>query len=235
MFYSVNFHCNALGLRQDKVYELSFMFRVRNESGESNESDTHTHTLQSTHSSENLSFYNCFASFWQRPRGLDDNNNNPSSSSMYRQAVVLVSHWPIPQLAFQLLFKLDEAFFLHVLNIRPPIDASDSESIENSSIEFRKQQQTAAENLVSVAELQFSMWPEPAAGSLVLPFMGEMIQYALPAALPSVYTSSLGVMFEGINIISLLGPLGLLLYFLITLSSVSPSLPSFANFDFRFF
>ena len=106
-------------------------------------------------------FLNCFVSFVQRPRDTD--------GTCFKQAVIITSHFAIPQIAFRLLFRLDESF------LRPLVSGSSNESDSHHE---------AAKNLVMLASVEFRKWPIPSAGQMVFPFMGEAIQYSFPTTMP---------------------------------------------------
>eukprot|EP00601_Ochromonadales_sp_CCMP2298_P008802 CAMPEP_0173204770 /NCGR_PEP_ID=MMETSP1141-20130122/20327_1 /TAXON_ID=483371 /ORGANISM="non described non described, Strain CCMP2298" /LENGTH=135 /DNA_ID=CAMNT_0014130511 /DNA_START=9 /DNA_END=412 /DNA_ORIENTATION=- len=86
-----------------RMKELKYMFRVREKETELSKASV---------------FYNCFVYYRQEAYGkradLPPSGSETASfgvgdeSRLLRQAVVLVSRWPFPQLAFRLLCKLDE-------------------------------------------------------------------------------------------------------------------------------
>ena len=164
----------------DYPTQLSFMFRCR----------CRAHP-ESCDENDDLGLLNCFVSFSQR--SVD--------GAMFQQAVVLVSHWAVPQLSFQLLFRLDEAYFSGVVMRDQNSDVF---------VDRNKVLSGIADNAIAVAEIEFSSWPYPSLSGKPqeLPFLGESIQCTLPVV--SGYHVGLGMNFEGINLISLFGPLGLL-------------------------
>jgi hypothetical protein len=137
---------------------------------ESSSGNQNNSSSSSGSSSYNDDFLNCFVSFSQRPEEKD-----PNTLCFYREALVIVSHWPIPQLAFKLLSQLEETHFVNVINKKIESTNDDPTSME----EFGKFLKVSAENLTVVADENFSKWgiPSPHNLNINLPFMGEVLYY----------------------------------------------------------
>ena len=136
------------------------------------ESSSGNHNNSSSSSSSSYDdFLNCFVSFSQRPEEKD-----PNTLCFYREALVIVSHWPIPQLAFKLLSQLEETHFVNVINKNIESTTNDDPRYLEEFGEFLK---VTAENLTVVADENFSKWgiPSPHNLNINLPFMGEVMYY----------------------------------------------------------
>lgn len=166
-----------------KVQELSYMFRCRDRS-------------QRAKGGADV-FYNCYVSYKQKSLV----SSTDKSTNLFRQALVIVSRWPYPQLAFMVLDKLDEALFWQVGSSNSTTASDEASSPEN------------IQALLMAAYGQLVVWPKPQRKmDFSLPFLGEMLQYATPY---EIYAKdgvnlNLGVAFDGVNLISMFAPLGLL-------------------------
>jgi len=171
-------------LRGSKEQELNFMFRCRDKSPGTD--------------GQGLTYYNCYVSYRQR----SSVSVTDKSANLNRQSLVLVSKWPYPQLAFRVLSKLDEALFWQVGATGSAGGAAGSDDAECS-----------VQALLMAGFGQFHMWPRPARNfGFSLPFLGEMLQYSTPQDMYARdgINLNLGSAFDGVNLVSMFGPLGIL-------------------------
>jgi len=96
-------------VRSSSAQEFKFMFRARDkkidDGGMELRNDRGEIMEGRTAITSATLFYYCYTSFKQRIHVGTDGN-----SYLLRQALVFVSRWPFPQLAYRLLSQLDEAF-----------------------------------------------------------------------------------------------------------------------------
>lgn len=229
----------------------NFMFRVRDRSngGLAAVSDAPSEDVDSAPAADadtsgrsdvtsGTLFYNCYASY--RESYHESPNGYSSSSTTVRHAVVVVSRWPFPLLAFYALYKLDEALNWSRLCVdedasKPasssPMSLSSvagkASSATNSPtkpatstsvqvISDRKLQsdfQRLIENVIAVGFNQLLAFPEPKLGqTMSCPFLGETLHYNPPIDLKPTYgqNMSLAASANAVNLVSKLTPLGLL-------------------------
>ena len=127
-------------------------------------------------SSTEAFFYNCYVSYRE---------SVTASGALYRQAVVLVSRWPCPQLAFQILTKLDEACFWQLSQKEKrkgeleagerPLQSSTDAAPPSSGVGDLATTQGTAQAMLQSAISQISSWPPPRPNSrLHAAFLGEV-------------------------------------------------------------
>ncbi len=178
-------------------------------------------------------FYNCFVSYRE---GTHSDTNGYSSSSVHvKHALVIVSRWPFHLLAYYAMFKLDDALNWSVIDVEinskatAPVmlssAAGSSEVVKpkNASRQIAKvvtecgslQDDFHARivQILSTGYKELLAFPEPQSGqTMTLPFMGEMLQYNIPADLKPTYghNLSLAAAANSVNLVEKLAPLGLL-------------------------
>ncbi len=187
-----------------------FMFRVRDKTlpgfvFKDEESDE----VVGTAVTKTTEFFNCFCLFSQQMQLLP----TESGVSFYRQAVILVSRWPFPSLAYAMLDHLLEAIELQCPSAPPVRERADSDDSSVFSVtasgwkEFsspdspgngplspsntfaeREPQRELNANQVSdiclVAMSQVDLWPKPRQGALMyLIFFGDVLSYHVPSDL----------------------------------------------------
>lgn len=204
-----------------KTSESHFLFRIRDKLASSYGGDemlkgTNDEVI-GTAVTKTTVFLNCYVLYRQQLLTVVDSSGKPLKGrkpELMRQAIVLVTKWPFPQLAFRLLSKLEEAFFWQIGRIDMGdgtllIDDSRDNSKVQSSTEITNE---SAKNVLMVGFGQTAMWPVAKPGQrLYLHFLGEMLQYNVSSDALSTYGANLSFnsVFTSINLVSLLGPYGL--------------------------
>ncbi len=165
-------------------------------------------------------FFNCYVLY--RQQVLQDGSS--SAGRLMRQAVVLVSRWPFPQLAATILAKIDEAFYWNSSAedlAQPSSPSMDSQPV-NVAAERTEVEQgglgwhvsvSAVDNVLLVAFGQIEVWPAADPGATVyLHFFGDMMQFSVASDVLTTFGSNLsfGPALASVNLVALLGPLGLL-------------------------
>ena len=242
-------------MKGTKLKELKFMFRVRDKQL-TNQSGGGTASTGTGGEVEEINkttvFYNCYCFYRQEfygdkaahskkdTAGVDAVTfGTASDAKLMRQAIVVVSKWPFPQLAFRLLSKLDDGL---VWNSDPAVnnslgatsasgwkefpaddgrasEGSDSELAEKPSISAPGSVMVGGTDLNAVNSVfmtgyaQIAVWPRPKPGTqMYLHFLGELLQYSVAHDVISTYGAnlSLATAFASMNLVTMLGPLGLL-------------------------
>ena len=243
-------HAQGAATLEDADSAANFMFRVRDRSNgglsavsdapvvdsdqlpekeedDSGRSDVTSGTL----------FYNCYASY--RESYHDEPNGYSSSRTTVRHAVVIVSRWPFPLLAFYALFKLDEALNWSNLCIDDDKKGASPMSLSSAGLgstgasnktytssktsvpsvnvitenQLSRDFHKLIENVIAVGYTQLLTFPEPKIGqTMSCPFLGETLHYNPPADLKPAYgqNMSLAASANAVNLVSKLTPLGLL-------------------------
>lgn len=243
-------------MKGTKLKELKFMFRVRDKSLTGNASAGTASTGTGGEVEEinkTTVFYNCYvfyrqefygdkASHSKKETGLVDTITfgTASDAKLMRQAIVVVSKWPFPQLAFRLLSKLDDGL---VWNSDASVNSSlgsasvsgwkefndDGRASERSSDDGLSEKPSLSiapgSTLVGGVDLnavnsvfmtgfaQIAVWPRPKPGTqMYLHFLGELLQYSVAHDVIATYGAnlSLATAFSSMNLVTMLGPLGLL-------------------------
>jgi len=193
-------------------------------------------------------FYNCYVYYRQELYG--DRNaqkasapdglvtfGTASDAKLMRQAVVVVSKWPFPQLAFRLLGKLDDGLVWNAdTSINGSICATNSslggwKDTPQDSDNIRESERSSGDGPGSLAGqvggvdvaavntvfmtgfAQVAVWPAPKPGTqMYLHFLGELLQYSVASDVLSTYGAnlSLSTAFSSMNLVTMLGPLGLM-------------------------
>lgn len=186
-------------LSVSSLQDVNFLFRYRDRVSltpkdeadkKQEESDEEDETSSAYVEEYEDIFYNCYVSY--RQRSFIDGT---SGTVLYRQAIVLISRWSFPQLAFRLLSKLDEAIYWQ--NNKSIVQLSPSIPV----------------NMLTIGFGQVMLWPQPQLDSSVyFPFLGEMLQYKiLPDVWQTLYCDvTLSPAQWPANLVALFGPLGLL-------------------------
>lgn len=135
--------------------EQKFMFRIRDKSLPGAVFKDENEEIIGTAVNKSTLFYNCYVYFKQQtapPADVIQNQQKASSAAnsptntplgstrsldkyTFRQAIVLISKWPYPQLAYRLLEKLDEALYFHAASAKENNKerAHSDESVESVS------------------------------------------------------------------------------------------------------
>jgi hypothetical protein len=253
-------------MKGTKEKELKFMFRVRDKQLTANASAGTASTGTSAGDNEGeinkaTVFYNCYVFYRQElygdkkvltvssPSAADAlvTFGTASDAKLMRQAIVVVSKWPFPQLAYRLLSKLDDGLVWNAdASINSSISAASSTAgwkdvtsndgsdvareSERSSGEgtspFSPQSTvslpggqvggvdaTAVNTVLMTGFAQIAVWPAPKPGTqMYLHFLGELLQYSVAHDILSTYGANLSLSsaFASMNLVTMLGPLGLL-------------------------
>jgi hypothetical protein len=242
-------------LKGTKLKEIKYMFRVRDKqqsaagagtasTGTAGKADFEGEPITST-----TLFYNCYVFYRQELYASKDAKasvsaagsadavasfGSASDSKLMRQAIVVVSKWPFPQLAFRLLSKLDDGLVWtsdptvlalsgggSVSNYRDAADTSASSRDRDSdamvggtgSDSIGGVDSAAITSVLMTGFAQIAVWPHPKPGSqMYLHFLGELLQYTVAQDVLASYgvNLSLATAFASMNVVTLLGPLGLL-------------------------
>lgn len=207
--------------------EQKFMVRVRSHSGLKIDPNTAQNDLKSSNS-EQL-FLNCFVFYKQYalPEGL------------LCESIVLVSRWPFPELAQQVIVKISEAFIFQRNIDRQEKDVVDdsagngqwklyvdtstqlSLSIPLNSITPPAEWQISAEsasNILMAFYSQILCWPPPSVGKThLLPLCGDTLRFHVRKSNSNIKPTlqiaellSFQPLASRVNLISALGPFGLL-------------------------
>lgn len=236
-----------------KEKELKFMFRVRDKQLTSHSvAGSGTASTGTGSDIEEINkttvFYNCYVFYRQELYGDKNANKSGGSDSvvtfgtasdakLMRQAVVVVSKWPFPQLAFRLLSKLDDGLVwnsdisitgssasMSGFRELPTSTTDDPRESERSSGDSPHTLgagvgqvggvDVAAVNAVLMTGFaQIAVWPAPKPGTqMYLHFLGELLQYTVAHDVLTTYGAnlSLSTAFSSMNLVTMLGPLGLL-------------------------
>lgn len=249
-------------MKGTKEKELKFMFRVRDKhlattAGAGTASTGTAGDVEEIN--KTTVFYNCYVFYRQELYG--DKSTQPKSAGgdgvitfgtasdakLMRQAIVVVSKWPFPQLAFRLLGKLDDglvwnsdASINQIVggpgsmagwkdvsdNAHRPSERSseggdsptpyDKQSIsqpQGSGVFVGGVDMTAVNAVLMTGFAQIAVWPEPKPGTqMYLHFLGELLQYSVAHDVLTTYGAnlSLSTAFASMNLVTMLGPLGLL-------------------------
>lgn len=201
--------CNSIAnaMQGTTPREINFMFRVRDKSSTLTSPDSTVSSI-STSTTVSSTFYVCFVSYrqWSLP-------SDPNGKPVLKQAVVLVSKWPFHQIAYRMLSMLDETMFHQQgMAVTTGSAGTDRASVDN----FAKNEMTVEmiENALMVAFGNIMCWPPGKPGhSMYMPYLGEMFEYYVPPDISSTINNakvSLSSSFWMVNLVTLLGPLGLL-------------------------
>lgn len=193
--------------------EQKFLFRIRDKTLPGFAFKDEDEEMIGTAVTRSTEFFNCYCFYKQVDAGKD--------VPPYRQAVVLISKWPFPQLAFNMLDKLEEAINWQLNSIDPSLLEKIDEPVVVNSVEgwqefeekttelsldeieeaSRTQQQQQSnrdiplqtvENALMAAMSQTNIWPLPCPGSIMyLNFFGEMLNYVVPNDLLNDYSTNL--------------------------------------------
>jgi hypothetical protein len=248
-------------LKGIKEKELKFMFRVRDKQLTANSgAGAGTASTGTAGEAEEINkttvFYNCYVFYRQELYGDKAGSKTANTGSdgivtfgtasdakLMRQAVVVVSKWPFPQLAFRLLSKLDDGLVWNSdASVNSSISATtssmsgwkefannnhdgDARESERSSGEGQSPMLggaagqvggvdvTAVNTVFMTGFAQVAVWPRPKPGTqMYLHFLGELLQYSVAHDVLSTYGANLSLAsaFSSMNLVTMLGPLGLL-------------------------
>jgi hypothetical protein len=182
--------CNAIpssvsGLSSQ---DSSFIFRVERKIDDASMGRGET-DAEDELAGYDIEYFFCYVSY--RHRVLSSSQNK-----LHRHAVVLISKWSYPQLAFSLLNKLEEGLFWQSLKLTAA-----------------KEITQVAVSMMMVAFGQVMLWPDANADSLIyLPFLGEMLQYNIVSDVWRSFYGGVTLLPSQwpVNLVALFGPFGLL-------------------------
>lgn len=244
-------------LRGSKESELRFVFRVRDKKIPGEILRDKDDNGVGFAVGKTTTFYNCYVIYHQKVVGTESTDQTKSpvkgetKLQLIQQAVVLVSKWPFPQLAFQLLAKLDDACCWQATGSTSsdseigaktvstgtwkefdstgmktdsgapeepssPSPLSPEGKVTRNSNDGENEGSDSPgsmlQNVLMTAFAQIGGWPLAVPGTqMYLHFFGELIQYTVPGDMLETFGANLSWadVFSSVNLISLLGPLGL--------------------------
>lgn len=246
-------------MKGTKEKELKFMFRVRDKAlvagAGSGTASTGTSAGEPEEITKTTVFYNCYVFYRQEFYGdkkavggsnaaASDNLvtfGTASDAKLMRQAIVVVTKWPFPQLAYRLLAKLDDGLVWNAdASINSSISALNSSAgwKEMASNDDPRESERSSEGQSPLASphtpgggqvggvdaaavntvlmtgyAQIAVWPAPKPGTqMYLHFLGELLQYTVAHDVLTTYGANLSLSsaFASMNLVTMLGPLGLL-------------------------
>ncbi len=225
--------------------DVNFMFRTRDRSVGgllapnavlSSIDETDTEQSQGDITSATL-FFNCYVAL--RETVHEVHNGYSSSRTSVKHALVLVSRWPFPLLAFYTLFKLDEAFSWSNMAMdkkeesKTPMSLTSVPSGKKEQIMSDSSSKTQTQSIrpvvnngqlhadflvmimkvLTIGHKELQAFPKPEPGTTMsCPFLGETLQYKLPPDIKPTYGEnlSLAAAANAVNLVVKFAPSGLL-------------------------